>query len=312
MNIQKKFEIFLKEDTADAGQAYGRALVGAPPGVPAVDDVVGAGFNIEDPDTVHRLNAYLSHAGTPVMNPYFLIKRIQDKLMQVGLHFDVPTLVGNSGEVSVPLSQFGGTYGYKPTSGQANGVGYPEVSSTDGISDRVPGGLNIKFDWTCFRGLYTIGTEIVPGTKPVAKAIKEGPLKEAETLPFKPGKSGGFEVKSAKAQHPKHNLANTMKEDENPKTFGVPGGVDKLKDRLNVKANAPECAICHKFHFDGEACPIEEDFIDPEKKVNEVSPPGWSGTTKAMKKHKEITNPFALSWWMKNKGDHPHYKPEKK
>lgn len=44
---------------------------------------------------------------------------------------------------------------------------------------------------------------------------------------------------------------------------------------------------------------------------DEKSPPGWSGTVKAMKKHKEISNPFALAWSMKNKGDHPHYKPEK-
>lgn len=46
--------------------------------------------------------------------------------------------------------------------------------------------------------------------------------------------------------------------------------------------------------------------------IGEVSPPGWSGSVKAMKKHKEISNPFALAWYMKNKGDHPHYKPEKK
>ena len=48
-----------------------------------------------------------------------------------------------------------------------------------------------------------------------------------------------------------------------------------------------------------------------DKRFDEVSPPGWSGTTKAMKKHKkDIDNPFALAWYMKNKGDKPHYKPE--
>ena len=45
----------------------------------------------------------------------------------------------------------------------------------------------------------------------------------------------------------------------------------------------------------------------------EMSPPGFSGTVKAMKKHKkEIDNPFALAWHMKKKGDNPHYKPEPK
>lgn len=45
-------------------------------------------------------------------------------------------------------------------------------------------------------------------------------------------------------------------------------------------------------------------------KQDEVSPPGWSGTTKAMKKHKKIDNPFALAWWKKKHGAKPHYKPE--
>jgi hypothetical protein len=57
-----------------------------------------------------------------------------------------------------------------------------------------------------------------------------------------------------------------------------------------------------------------------------VSPKNWSGTTKAMKRHKNISNPFALSWWMTKqkpgakwgpggklkKSPQPHYKPEKK
>ena len=47
--------------------------------------------------------------------------------------------------------------------------------------------------------------------------------------------------------------------------------------------------------------------------LNEKAPPGWSGTVKAMKKHgSKIDNPFALAWYMKKKGDKPHYKPEKK
>jgi hypothetical protein len=40
--------------------------------------------------------------------------------------------------------------------------------------------------------------------------------------------------------------------------------------------------------------------------INEVSPPGFEGTVKAMKKHREIDNPYALSWYMKNKGYESH------
>ena len=47
---------------------------------------------------------------------------------------------------------------------------------------------------------------------------------------------------------------------------------------------------------------------------NEVSPPGWTGTVRAMKTHKgpkkNIDNPYALSWWMKKKGEKSHYKDQ--
>lgn len=43
-----------------------------------------------------------------------------------------------------------------------------------------------------------------------------------------------------------------------------------------------------------------------EKGVEEKAPPGWKGTVKAMKKHKDIDNPFALAWSMKNKGYKSH------
>lgn len=36
--------------------------------------------------------------------------------------------------------------------------------------------------------------------------------------------------------------------------------------------------------------------------IVEVTPPGWEPTVKAMKKHPEIDNPWALAWSMKNKG----------
>ena len=44
--------------------------------------------------------------------------------------------------------------------------------------------------------------------------------------------------------------------------------------------------------------------------VAEVSPPGFKGTVKAMKKRHsgEIDNPWALAWYMKNKGYKSHKK----
>jgi hypothetical protein len=178
-DIQKKFTQFLAEAAGDQGQAHGRAMVGAPPGVVSADDVTFNASRIEDPEIVQRLNAYLASASaTPVMNPYFLLMRIQDKLGQIGLHFEIPTFVGNSGSVEKPLKQFGGRYGYAPTSPKDDGsVGYPEIKSDDGISQRHPGGLNIKFTWTCFKGLYTIDAQLLPGSF-APTAIKENELTE--------------------------------------------------------------------------------------------------------------------------------------
>lgn len=41
--------------------------------------------------------------------------------------------------------------------------------------------------------------------------------------------------------------------------------------------------------------------------AREKAPPGWEGSVKAMKKHPEIDNPWALAWSMKNKGDQTHH-----
>ena len=51
----------------------------------------------------------------------------------------------------------------------------------------------------------------------------------------------------------------------------------------------------------------EPDFV---LDTNESAPKGWEGTVKAMKKHKDIDNPWALAHWMKNKGYKSHKKEQ--
>jgi hypothetical protein len=50
---------------------------------------------------------------------------------------------------------------------------------------------------------------------------------------------------------------------------------------------------------------------DTEDTVDESAPKGWEGTVKAMKKHKDIDNPWALAHSMKNKGYKSHVKEGK-
>ncbi len=48
----------------------------------------------------------------------------------------------------------------------------------------------------------------------------------------------------------------------------------------------------------------DKDLEAMKEVVNEAAPEGWEKTVLAMKKHKEIDNPWALAHWMKKKGYH--------
>ena len=56
--------------------------------------------------------------------------------------------------------------------------------------------------------------------------------------------------------------------------------------------------------------PVDQDMAAMAESINEVAPEGWEKTVIAMKKHKEIDNPWALAHWMKKKGYQPHKKEE--
>lgn len=55
-----------------------------------------------------------------------------------------------------------------------------------------------------------------------------------------------------------------------------------------------------------------ESIIDQlvNEALAEKAPKGWEKTVKAMKKHKDITNPWALANYMKSKGYHSHKEDE--
>lgn len=61
---------------------------------------------------------------------------------------------------------------------------------------------------------------------------------------------------------------------------------------------------------DAEPDMMKEEMCEGEgcEEVNEVSPEGWEGTVKGMKKHPEIDNPWALAYYMKKKGYKSHKK----
>jgi hypothetical protein len=66
--------------------------------------------------------------------------------------------------------------------------------------------------------------------------------------------------------------------------------------------------IARSLKAKGKNASVHETGADPTESVAEEAPKGWEGTVKAMKKHKEIDNPYALTNYMKNKGYKSHKK----
>ena len=86
-----------------------------------------------------------------------------------------------------------------------------------------------------------------------------------------------------------------------------------IQDHIAVAENNLDQANT-SYHEYGEEektdMPVDKDLEAMKESINEKAPEGWEKTVLAMKKHKEIDNPWALANWMKKKGYQPHKKEE--
>lgn len=99
--------------------------------------------DIADPEVRKRVNAFVgSIADKEYLNANHAIAELRQKLMRVGLEFGQVDIYEGEGEVSSPLSQFGGRYG-NDGSGTEDG----QLVNDDGISHRHDGGLSINFKY---------------------------------------------------------------------------------------------------------------------------------------------------------------------
>ena len=80
-----------------------------------------------------------------------------------------------------------------------------------------------------------------------------------------------------------------------------PGSCEEVKEEFEV---------CDKCNQDPCQCDDSFGLGEEVEQVDEKAPPGFEGTVKAMKKHKDIDNPSALAWSMKNKGYKSHKKAD--
>ena len=87
-----------------------------------------------------------------------------------------------------------------------------------------------------------------------------------------------------------------------------------IQDHIAVAENNLDQANT-SYHEYGEEektdMPVDKDLEAMKEEINETAPEGWEKTVLAMKKHKEIDNPWALAHWMKKKGYQSHKKEGK-
>lgn len=107
---------------------------------------------------------------------------------------------------------------------------------------------------------------------------------------------------------PEHKAYKATKKPIN----GMP--TNKVKEETELEeAKAEDRVARADYSVNANGRKVHKIIVDTEnskKELEEVAPPGFEGTVKAMKKHKEIDNPYALAWSMKNKGYQSHKKAD--
>ena len=94
-------------------------------------------FDVANPDVLKRINTFVgSIADREYLIPEAAIQQLRNFMLRIGLQFpkvDLP----EGGEISLPLSQWGGRFG------KDLDTPYDEFVNDDGITDRLPGGLSL-------------------------------------------------------------------------------------------------------------------------------------------------------------------------
>ena len=117
---------------------YGAGNVGSATSDAVEDGSIGA-HNIQDPDVLKRVNAFVgSIAEREYMKPQFAIDELREKLHRIGLTVSNVDMAGDKGKVTAEVKQFGGRFG-KDTDGS-------DIND-DGISHKKEGGLKMEVSY---------------------------------------------------------------------------------------------------------------------------------------------------------------------
>ena len=98
---------------------------------------------LSDPEVLKMVNAFVgSIADREYLNANHAISELRQKLMRIGVTFPSVEIYEGEGDVSVPLTQWGGRYG-----NDGSGTEDDNIVNDDGISHRVDGGLSLNFKY---------------------------------------------------------------------------------------------------------------------------------------------------------------------
>ena len=137
----KTFKQHVKEGYHTQGK-YGAGNVGVETSDAAEDSVMGV-HNIQDPDVLKRVNAFVgSIAEQEYIKPQFAVDKLREKLQRVGLDMGDVAIKGDNGRVTAEVKQFGGRFG-KDTDGS-------DIND-DGISHKKEGGLKMEISYETLR-----------------------------------------------------------------------------------------------------------------------------------------------------------------
>jgi hypothetical protein len=138
----KNFKRYITEKAADAGYPL---------------DGTDFSNELANPETLKRINAFVGSMGDmEYLVPEHAVNKLREKLGRLGISFGEVNMVGEEGEISVPLTQFGGRYG-KDTDTPAD-----ETIEDDGISHKVEGGLSLTLAYEQTEGgSYFVRAKIV-------------------------------------------------------------------------------------------------------------------------------------------------------
>ena len=99
--------------------------------------------NISDPAVLKRVNAFVgSLADREYLNANQAINELRQKLMRIGVSFCAVEIYEGEGDISVPLTQWGGRLG-----NDGSGTDDGNWVNDDGVAHRADGGLSLNFKY---------------------------------------------------------------------------------------------------------------------------------------------------------------------